>query len=82
MHKGIQAARTQAATERATEAGKVIVERYGLDPALAAGLAANHKDKGIVLLRRMEGIADLLEALAAWDPETAVPSTSKGKGKK
>ena len=73
MDKGVLAGRTNAATDRAQEAATAVVKALDLDPELAAGVKAYYKkDKGITLLRRMEGIADLLEAIVpALTPKMA-----------
>ena len=69
MTPGVRSARTQTATERAVAAALKITDSYQLDPALAAGVQAYHKkDAPLTLMLRMEGIADLLEALAAQEP--------------
>lgn len=77
MKASIQAAKTQDAVNRAQAAAAALADRHGLDAELVGRLGATHREPGIVLLRRMEGIADILDALVEAQP--AAPASTKRK---
>jgi len=66
MHITVLATKRGQAVERITNASKRLAEKLNLSPALIDGLTPYQvKDPQVKEMRRLEGIADLLEALAS-----------------
>ncbi len=69
MHIGALGARRQIAETRITAAVKTLIELYEIDPALLARLeGVREKDRAVTAMKKLEVIADILEAVAAVEP--------------
>lgn len=65
MHITVLATKRGQAVERITNASKKLAEKLNLSPALVDGLTPYQvKDPTVKEMRRLEGIADLLDAVA------------------
>lgn len=89
MHITVLAEKRGKAINRVVENAKILAESLKLDPQLIVGLTPNVKDPMVKEMRRLEAVADLLDAIVQSQlrsgspipaPEPAIETSADSAG--
>lgn len=76
MHPTVLAAARGSAIERIKIAATLLAEKHGLDFSLVDGVEAKAKDPQVRELKRLQGIADLLDAVCVGTSAVSVSAVT------